>query len=163
MLQTGDFPLFFPSPSPPPLSLPSPALPLALEPAASSPMAPLTSNLVWGLLALSPIAPPFPVVEPRPSSGLDFLAAVLGGVEVPGFAGQMFVCPVAQVAPSTPSMSSSSSAAALGVDSLVLVVGTVRSLSHSVAWTSRPHRSSQAASSRSSLPVLACNRHLGEG
>src|SRR5216684_1040344 len=125
MLQTGDFPLFFPSPSPPPLSLPSPALPLALEPAASSPMAPLTSNLVWGLLALSPIAPPFPVVEPRPSSGLDFLAAVLGGVEVPGFAGQMFVCPVAQVAPSTPSMSSSSaSAAALGRGFLIPVAGT---------------------------------------
>ena len=155
MSQTSDFPLFFPSPSPPPLSLPSPALPLALEPAASSPMAPLTSNLVWGLLALSPIAPPFPVVEPGPLSGLNSLAAVLGGVEVPGFAGQMLVCPIPQAAPLTPSMSSSSSAAALGVDSPVPVVGTVGSLSLSAARTSRPHRSSQVASSRSSHPMHA--------
>src|SRR5713226_6634961 len=121
MSQAGDFPLFFPSPSPPPLSLPSPALLLALEPAASSPMAPLASTLVRGLLVSSLIALPFPVVEPRPSSGLDSLAAVLGGVEVPGFTGQMLMCPVLQAAPSTPSVSSSSSAATLGVDSLVPV------------------------------------------
>src|SRR5216684_6619887 len=125
MSQTSDFPLFFPSPSPPPLSLLSPALSSASEPAALSPMAPLASNLVQGLLASSLIAPPFPVVEPRPSSGLDSLAAVLGGVEVPGFAGQMFICPVAQVAPLTPSMSSSSaSAAALGRGFLIPVAGT---------------------------------------
>src|SRR5258708_19458305 len=115
MLQTGDFPLFFPSPSPPPLSLPSPVLPPASEPAASSPMAPLASNLVQGLLVSSPIAPPFPVVEPGPSSGLNSLAAVLGGVEVPGFTGQMFICPVAQAAPSTPSVSSGSASAAAPV------------------------------------------------
>src|SRR5216684_4347776 len=154
MSQTSDFPLFFPSPSPPPLSLLSPVLPLASEPAASSPMAPLASNLVRGLLASSLIAPPFPVVEPGPSSGLNSLAAVLGGVEIPGFTGQMLMCPIPQVAPSTPSVSSSSSAAALGVDSPVPVVGTVGSLSLSAARTSRPHRSSQAASSHSSLPVL---------
>src|SRR5258708_3205163 len=140
MLQTGDFPLFFPSPSPPPLSLLSPALPLASEPAASSPMALLASNLVRGLLASSLIAPPFPVVEPGPLSGLNSLAAVLGGVEVPGFAGQMLVCPIPQMAPSTPSVSSSSSAAALGVASPVLVMGVVGSLSHSIAQTSQPRR-----------------------
>src|SRR5216684_2560969 len=155
MSQTSDFPLFFPSPSPPPLSLLSPVLPLASEPAASSPMAPLASNLVWGLLASSPIAPPFPVVEPGPLSGLNSLAAVLGGVEVPGFAGQMLVCPIPQAAPSTPSVSSGSSTAALGVDSPVLVAGMVGSLSLSAAQTSRPHRSSRATSSHSSLPMLA--------
>ena len=156
MSQTSDFPLFFPSPSPSPLSLPSPVLPLALEPTASSPMAPLASNLIRGLLVSSPIAPPFPVVEPGPSSGLNSLAAVLGGVEVPGFAGQMFICPVAQVAPSTPSVSSgSASAAAPGGDFLVLVAGTIRSLSHSAAWTSRPRRSSQVVSSHSSHPMRA--------
>src|SRR5258707_1473564 len=154
MSQTGDFPLFFPSPSPPPLSLPSPVLPLASYPAASSPMARLASNLVRGLLVSSRITPPFPVVEPGPSSGLNCLTGVLGGVEVPGFAGQMLMCLILQVAPLVSSVSSGSSAAALGVDSPVLVVGMVGSLSLSAAQTSRPRRSSRAASSHSSLPML---------
>src|SRR5258707_15496825 len=98
MSQTSDFPLFFPSPSPSPLSLPSPVLPLALEPTASSPLAPLASNLIRGLLVSSPIAPPFPVVEPVPSSGLNSLAAVWGGVEDPGFAGRMLAARILQAA-----------------------------------------------------------------
>src|SRR5712692_6016756 len=139
MSQTGDFPLFFPSPSPPPLSLPSPVLPPASEPVASSPMAPLASNLVWGLLASSPIAPPFPVVEPGPSSGLNSLAAVLGGVEVPGFAGPILICPLPQAAPSAPSpRSAPATAAARGERCPVPVVGSGRALARDAVQVVRP-------------------------